>query len=248
MAHRILPRREPLLHPLHRAERLGLLLFLGLFVVFSFLIVASRLSLSPLTGHVPEASTATRVNVTNQSAPFTCIHTLPAGTSLVSIPCLELTLPRQRFLSNFSAGGSNVAVIYKYTPFTSGKWSVYNASLPNYTVQSLSSVGRLDGLYFVMDAPETVTYTGFLPPQTSMALRAGWNLVGYPSNRTQDLAPLLSSVAGTYALVETLEGTRENGTYLTDTPPPGGETLLNMSIYHGYWFRMASATTWVVDR
>ncbi len=243
--HRILPRpRSRTLHPLHRSETLAALLFLGLFGVFSLLLLTSRLSPAKLTGHAQNVSTTVNVS---PSPPFVCNHTLQQGTNLASFPCLPYQIDRQDFFENISGNGSAVAAMYRYTPWSAGQWQVYNGSLPNYTVQSLASFGRDDGIYFVMDAPETVVYSGYLPNSSTLPLLSGWNLVGYPSATTKPIDESLATINDTYIVVRTLEGTEESGSYLEDTPPPGGETLTNTSIYHGYWMRLSTADNWVVS-
>ena len=232
-------------HPLHRFEILAAILFLSLFSLFSILILASRLNPSFLSGHVINDTMLATVNVT-PSPSFSCNDTLPPGTSLDSFPCLLISVPRDEFFKNLSANGTNVLVMYRYTPWTDGKWSVYNASLPTYTVQNLNEVSRLDGIYFVMAGPETLLYAGPLPNATHLQLHPGWNLAGYPSNDTQSLDVSLATINSTYTLIETLEGTEENGTYLFANNPGGG-TLTNTSIYHGYWINMTADDTWVVN-
>jgi len=232
-------------HPLHRAEILAVFLFIGLFAVFAILVLASWLHLSVLTGHASEGETITHVNVTGARV-FVCNTTIPAGTSLESFPCIPLELPRADLFAALVSGGASVLSMYRYTPWTDGRWSVYNASLPNYTIQSLTTVSPTDGIYFILSSEDTMVYNGFLSSMLNIPLRKGWNLVGYPYNETTGLAAGLASVNATYLEVKTLEGTEESGSYLADTPPPGGETLQNFSLYHGYWFRMSSAGMWVI--
>lgn len=242
--HRILPiTRQQRHHPLHRSDYLGLLLFLSLFAIFSILILSSRLSPAKLTGQAANAST--RVNITSAWF-FDCDVTLPAGTSLVSFPCIPLELPVDEFLTNLSAGGSRVGAIYRYAPWRTGKWEAYNGSLPNWTVQSLSTLGNPYGYAVVMAGSERFFYRGFLPSSSDLLLRRGWNLAGYPSNVTRPLNESLASINDTYLLIRTLIGTEESGTYLDDTPPPGGESLTNTSIYRAYWLNMSSQDIWVV--
>ncbi len=249
MNHRILPanaRGDPRqIRPIHRVEILGAILFLGIFAIFSALVLLSRLNPAILTGHAENASVATTVNITNGTI-FTCDYTFVPGTSLASFPCLPPSITRDEFFANLSAGGSGVQAIYAYTPSTDGKWRVYNASLPNYTVQSLTALGQLEGYYFVMDGNDRLVYEGYLPKSTPIFLFPGWNLVAYPSNATRDLASAIATINASYEEIKTLEGTEQSGTYLVDYPPPGGETLTNMSLYHGYWILMNASATWTV--
>ncbi len=249
MSHRILPAEardgRERLPPIRRVEILGALLFIGIFAILSALVLMSRLGPEVLTGHAGNASVATSVNV-SPGTPFTCDYTFAPGTTLASFPCLPPSITRDEFFANLSGGGGDVEAIYAYTPQTSGRWQVYNASLPNYTVQSLSSIGQLEGYYFVMGGSERLVYVGYLPRFTPIGLVQGWNLVAYPSNTTRDIATALATINTTYREAKALEGTEESGSYLVDHPPPGGETLTNMSIYHGYWILMNASAEWTV--
>jgi hypothetical protein len=135
--------------------------------------------------------------------------------------------------------------MYRYTPWTNGRWQVYNSSLPGYVVQSLAEVSRQEGIYFVMGSPETFSYSGVLPHTTNVQLRQGWNLAGYPSNVTRPLNESLATINDTYTEIKTLEGTEESGLYLVSFNPGGG-SLTNTSIYHGYWINLTAPDTWVV--
>lgn len=249
MSHRILPQntsraQSTTHHPLHRFEILATILFLSLFTLFSFLILLSKLHSSLLTGHDINISVVTAVNV-SASPFFTCNADIPAGTSLKSFPCLPIAISTQDFFINLSDNGADVAAMYTYTPWTRGRWMVYNASLPNYTVQSLTQLGNLNGVYFVMTAPATLNYSGVVPHLTTLELGQGWNLVGYPSGLTQPLNESLASINDTYTEIETLEGTEENGVYLVAFNPGGG-TLTNTTPFYGYWIYLNASADWVL--
>lgn len=244
--HRILPTRSPReLHPLHRPERLALYLFLGLFLLFAALLLLSRLASVKVTGLASSQEVAARVNITNVTF-FDCDVVIPEGTSLMSFACLSLSNPIEEFRENLSAPQA-LRALYAYRPWREGRWAAYNASLPNYTVQ-LGHVGNQDGLYLVMGQAARFRYSGILPYNSSISLRRGWNLVGYPSNTTRNLSESLASIESTYLLLKDLVGTEESGYYLVDTPPPGGETLNETRLYEAYWINISTGDTWVVPR
>jgi len=241
MKHRILPepRREPA--PLHTPAKLSLYLFLGLFLIFTLLLLSSRLAPQKVTGRT---TIATRVNVTGGQH-FNCSLAIPAGTSLLSLPCLPIEEPLANVLAGLASGGSTVGALYTYT--TASTWRAYNGSLPSWVVQSLQTVGNQEGVYFVMDAPDTFFYEGYLPTLSAIPLHQGWNLVGWPSNRTENLSTALASINSSYARIRAVNATVETGGYLEDWPPPGGQNLTGTSIYHGYWINMSLADTWVIS-
>ncbi len=234
---------------LHHPAVLGTLLFLTLFAIFALLILASRLAPDKLTAHAPSASqnVSTRVNIT-AGTPFVCDVSIPQGTNLMSFPCLPIEYNIANFLTHFGSEGANIGALYKYTPSSDGQWEAYNGSLPNWTVQTLGRFGDQDGIYLVMDSGDTFVMDGYLASNSSITLRTGWNLVGWPTNRTRDLVDAVRSVNTSYTYLKTLEGTEEAGGYLLDWPPPGADSLTNMSAYHGYWFNMSANDLWVVPK
>ncbi len=241
--HRILPTRRPTPVPLHTPTKLSLYLFLGLFLIFSLLLLSSRLAPQKVTGRT--ALVATTLNVTGGQH-FNCNLTIPAGTSLLSLPCLPIEEDVSQVLANLSSGGANVKALYKYTPTTSGRWQAYNGSLPSWVVQSLQNFGNQDGVYFLMAAQDSFFYQGYLPQLSVVPLRPGWNLVGWPTNKTENLSEALASINDTYRRIRAVNGTVESGGYLEDWPPPGGQNLTNVSIYHGYWINMSATDHWVI--
>ncbi len=243
--HRILPRRARPHHPVHHPGVQGVFLFLGLFAVFTLLVFASKLSPAKLTGHASNISVDTYVNITG-SLRSICDTPIPEGTSLMSFHCLPDFHPIDQFKQNMSFEGRRIRALFQYTPLTNGKWYAYNDSLPNWTVQSLTSFGKDDGIYFVVQWGSHFTYNGFFVNNSAIQLRPGWNMVGYPSNKTKLLNESLGSINDTYRVIRALERTEEAGVYLQDVPPPMGDPLTNTSPYYGYWINMSVGDTWVV--
>jgi len=248
--HRILPKPETTesLTAYRRtstARKLTAWFLLFIIAVLVVMLALSRLAPTHLTGRLP-GPVGSHVNVSNSST-FTCDTTLQTGTILKSFPCITLDLDREEFLENLSLDGANVGAMFKYAPTRASKWEVYNGSLPNYTTQTLNAFGRFDGVYFVMTGSERFVYLGYMPEESAERLRAGWNLIGYPSTQNRSLGSGLSTINTSYTVIKTLEGSEETGAYLVDTPPPGGETLTTMEVYHGYWINLTSVKDWTVE-
>lgn len=242
--HRILPRRKEarLASSLHHPQFLGLILFFCLFAIFSILILSSKLHPIGIQGH---AEAGSRANISNSTA-YLCNLSIAVGTNLVSLPCLPLSTTLLDFFSSFSDNGSGIESIYVYNPLLQQRWEVYNDSLPSYVVPSLTTVDHRDGIYLTMSAPEQFTLLGYIPSVSTFRLYPGWNLQGYPSKTTRDLTTSLATIINTYARIKTLNGTEESGNYLYDDAPPGGETLNQTEMYHGYWFYMNYTDDWQV--
>ncbi len=249
--HRILPTpREAPSHAARRAPSRPRQLMAWFIIALTLLLIVtialSKLAPTHLTGRSQKA-VSTSVNVSS-SEPFTCDTTFGPGTILKSFPCIPLEISPEEFFENLSQKGGNVGAMFKYAPNSASKWEVYNSSLPNYTTQTLSEFGRFDGVYFVMKGSERLVYLGYMPASINVPMKAGWNLVGYPATQNRQLGIGLSTINTSYTVVKTLEGTAETGTYLVDTPPPGGETLTELELYHGYWINLTSAKEWSVAK
>lgn len=241
MKHKILPNHKRV-KPEHK---LLAIIFLSLFALFTLFILFSRLSPNYLTAQATNASVATTVYVQN-STTATCNVTLPQGLSLFSLPCIPISFPRSDFFENLSADGVNVISMYKYVPTQNGRWQVYNRDLPNYTVQTLNTFSKDNGIYIDMGAAEQFYYQGYLTQTPSITLRVGWNLVGYPSIITRTIDNALQSIQSTYTIIRTLEGTTATGAHY-ENKSDGSGNLTNTSTYQGYWINVTAIDNWVLS-
>lgn len=214
----------------------------GIFL-FILVIILLKSSLSPylITAKAPNASTGTYVNVSN-STMYWCNVSIPAGTSMVSFPCLPPNIGMSTFIQGFD--NESVEVVYRYTPGSTSKWLVYNGSLPSYAQNTLSGIGKEYGYYVVLSQQDRFQYEGILASTSTTLLQPGWNLVGYGSNRTQNLTESLASINDTYNTIKTLQTTEEAGVYLVNSSTLG--TLNNTSAYKAYWIDMDAQDIWVV--
>lgn len=105
---------------------------------------------------------------------------------------------------------------------------------------ALQTINETQGFWVNVTDDCNLTVAGIVPIQTSIHLRKGWNLVGFPSFQ-QDYA-----VVGlkTDVVAERVEG------FEALTPPYFLKLMLNVDILqpgYGYWVKVADEVTWVVS-
>ena len=85
----------------------------------------------------------------------------------------------------------------------------------------------------------TLTVTGPEPVSTAVPLKAGWNLVGYPSLTERSISDALAATG--YDMP--VEGFNATHPYHIS---PLADTYM-MRSGEGYWIHVPADTTWVVD-
>ncbi len=166
----------------------------------------------------------------NQAGKFT--RNLKAGTHLLSSPLWleDMTMDgvlrtvdfQDIWLYDSSGGGDN--------------WKSYSKSKA-YD----SSLGLDYGMSFWINVSQESNFTvaGIVTPSTNIELKAGWNLVGYPSPFNRTSAQSFAGIATRE--IEGFDGT--SSPYFLRTMGPSDEMVPG----YGYWVNVDSATTWTVD-
>jgi hypothetical protein len=101
----------------------------------------------------------------------------------------------------------------------------------------LDQVDETMGLWLHATHPVTLTITGLRPRDPAIALRAGWNLVGYPSRTERPVAEALASIDGKYTLIGTFDSADTADPwkqYDVDVPAYAND-LIKMKPGRGYW-------------
>jgi hypothetical protein len=113
----------------------------------------------------------------------------------------------------------------------------YRGGPPN----ELTRITRLMGFWIDITSPTPVTVTveGMKSTTTSIPLVAGWNLVGFPSTRTDITAASLKTMFGASTMVTGPDRSSPYGTrVLADTDA--------LATADGYWIYVQAPQTWVV--
>jgi len=78
----------------------------------------------------------------------------------------------------------------------------------------------------------------------NIPLKEGWNLIGWPSNKTMPISEALASIDGNYNKIFAYN---DGWDYLADVDGGQFGTLSTMKPGRGYWVYMSAADTLVVD-
>jgi len=161
--------------------------------------------------------------------------------NLVSIP-LELydTSPA----SVFSPIAYNSSIIWTYNINESKPWTKYISPAPP-LASTLKRVDHTMGFWVKMKRNDTLIVTGSVPVATSINLKRGWNMIGYPSTTTKPIDIALSSINGSYNVVYAYNATDTGDHWKRYDPslPPFFNDLQDMVPGSGYWINMTSECT-----
>jgi hypothetical protein len=113
---------------------------------------------------------------------------------------------------------------------------------------SLTNINRTMGLWIHMKNKCNLSVVGAVPESTDIALYEGWNLVGYPSLKTQDFNDALSGIdwqaVQQYDAFDANDPWKHNST----NKPDRLNDLKEMKPSHGYWIYVTINDTWVRTR
>lgn len=145
--------------------------------------------------------------------------------------------------SIFSAIKNNCTIILAYNASESRPWKRYVPHAPP-IVSTLNKVDHKMGIWVKMKKNDNLTVTGSVPVATSINLKVGWNLIGYP-NTTKPVGEALSSISGNYDAVYAYNATYPEHwkNYIIIIPPFYYGTLQDMVPGSGYWVNMTSEYT-----
>jgi hypothetical protein len=87
--------------------------------------------------------------------------------------------------------------------------------------------------------------TGVRPVETSIALCAGWNLIGYPAGVERPVTDVLAGIDGQYDLVYGYDAADTSDPWEKYNPsaPPYANDLEFLRPGFGYWIRMLQPVT-----
>jgi len=165
--------------------------------------------------------------------PFSVI--LQPGANLVSFPVQPSVTVLTSVLSSIDPNFAWVRVYDATNP--ADPWVTWTRSGP---ANELTHLDRTMGFWVEVTsgAPVTLTVLGLRPSVTTVPLVAGWNLVGFPSGRT-DFTVAMAKAASGATMVSGFDGTSPtNLRVMADT-----EFLL---AGNGYWVYVPANRDWVV--
>jgi hypothetical protein len=185
------------------------------------------------------ARTAPGCGSVNMSLP------LAQGWNLISVPFAPTDSDLAAALSSIEGQYSEV---FAYDAFDSDTpWEHHTPGAPA-PLNDLTAIQPQRGYWLRMSAAATLFVAGEPLSPASIALKAGWNLVGYPSQTTRPVATALASIAGQYDVVYAYDNATPSGhwkTYNVNASPPTND-LAEMVAGEGYWIHATADCTWTL--
>ena len=158
------------------------------------------------------------------------------GQRLMSIPIRPANTDIAAVLSSIAGDFDYVRWFDSSSP--SDPWKSY---VPGRAYNSLTMLDETMGFWINFTQPCTWTITGYPAQSTAIALRAGWNLVGFPSSSVTYSVGVMKADLG-------LAGIRVES-FAKDSPPyylwrtPDSHAL---TLGEGYWVYVPQDCTWLV--
>jgi hypothetical protein len=184
-----------------------------------------------------------QLNLTATGLPSQSLS-LVAGWNLVSFRLHPMDTSITSVLSSL---GDQYSLVYAWDA-ANGKWLIYDPTLG--ALNDLNTLDETMGFWIKMKSAQTLTVSGSVTASTSISLKAGWNLVGYPSAVNGPLAAVLTDhgVGTDFSLVYAYHANEGSAAWkLFDR---SGNPLLNdlteLSPGWGYWVKASAARTWTV--
>jgi len=171
---------------------------------------------------------------------------LVEGWNLISFPISPVSTVITEVLSTIE--GSYDLVYAHDAMDTADPWKKYNVAAPPF-LNDLTEVNETMGLWIRANEAVTLTVSGLAPSSTDIALRTGWNLVGYPSQTTRPLTEALQSIQGKYDLIYAYDATDTADPWkkYNVAAPPFLNDLTEMGSGYGYWISVTEDCVWTVE-
>ncbi len=228
----------------HRRE----LLLMDSLILIVFLIIVLQGPLGPS----PDAPTGRVTQVASQVfvqdiVNMTCNVTLIEPWNLASTYCEPFNASID---SVFESINNTIVSAHTYWPNESlDYWKAYNPSLPNWTVQDLTSITRLMGYWIRVSQNDTLSHNGTWYSPTFVGLWNPLTLAGYPTNTTYPVnlsLEFINTSVDTVYLYNASDTVDPWKVYVVNTSNPALNDLKEFVPYHGLWFKMFSDDTWMV--
>jgi hypothetical protein len=192
--------------------------------------------MSGLTG---SAITNTQVTII-PALPANCSLHLNPGWNLVSFYCLGLFTDRSAVLSSIDG---QYTKIFSYNPYdTSDPWKSYNPNLPAGIVQQLNNMDRMSGYWIYIPTGADLTYEGVNKTSSTITMKTGWNLIGYPSITTRNINNTLNNIS--FTIIQRYNTTSD--TWLVYINGSSNNTLNTLDTYVGYWINVTSDQSLII--
>ncbi len=126
------------------------------------------------------------------------VNYLVVDWNLFSVPLIQIDTSMEYVLQTIEG---NYITIQGYHAGKSRPWLHWHKPKPHH-FNNVIEINHKNGYYINMLNPDYLIVAGKVPTNTQIALKTGWNLIGYPCLINKTVNDALSSIAGKYNLVE----------------------------------------------
>lgn len=167
---------------------------------------------------------------------------LVPGWNLVSLPEIPPDADPAAVLASIAG---NYNLVYAYDGCDPvDPWKLYDPNADP-VANDLLAIDHTMGFWIEMTTADTLQIDGTTPTDTDIPICTGWNLVGYPQDRTFPIGGALSAIAGQYSRVFAHEATTPDEPWdaFDTTVPNWVNDLQFMQPGKGYWVLATSDAT-----
>jgi hypothetical protein len=168
---------------------------------------------------------------------------LVSGWNLVSFNLRPADTAIATVLSSIN---DNYELVYAWNA-TTQLWMKYDPNVPYGA--TLTSMDETMGFWIKMTTGDTLDVSGSAPSTSNIALKTGWNLVGYPSQTNLVLPDVFSlhGVGTDFSLVYAYHANETDVWKKYDRTAPFGNDLTELVPGWGYWVKVGGDHTWDVS-
>ena len=170
---------------------------------------------------------------------------LHLGWNLVSLPWHPDDTSAAAVLASIAG---QYDIVYAYDAFDdTDPWKSYDPQgdpLQN----DLTVIDETMGLWIRATEEALLSVPGSAPSSVGIPLKAGWNLIGYPSTQLKPIADALTSIEGKYTFVYAYDASDMTNRWKKYDPsaPPFVNDLTEMEPGRGYWIHVTLDATLTV--
>jgi hypothetical protein len=168
------------------------------------------------------------------------VQPLAAGWNLISLPFIPTRPAITDALQSIQGAYTDVLAY----DAAAAAWLRYSPSVPA-QFNTLSTLAPQRGYWLHMSRPATLYVSGEPLTPANIALRPGWNLVGFPSAAAQPISQALASIAGQYDCVYAYDSTMASGEWRTYIVGEVSSDLESLEPGQGYWIYAKTNCTWI---
>jgi hypothetical protein len=118
--------------------------------------------------------------------------------NMFSVPLIQFQISSDYVLQTIQG---NYTVLQGYHAGKSRPWIHWHWKKPP-PFNDIIRIDHKSGYYIRMANPDYLVVAGAVPTNTQISIKAGWNLIGYPSLINKTVNHALSSISGKYNMVE----------------------------------------------